>query len=332
MQIAYLGLGAWGFTLAHLLASKGYKVVGWTNQQATIDAVAEKGCHPFFPDVQASKNLVLTKDLSEALKGADMIVESVTLAGIRPVFDLVKEVGIPDVPIVFTSKGIEQETGLLSSDIVSELLGTKSLEKMGSISGPSYADDVVRSRPTSVVASARSKKIISLITEAFTTKTFRVYPNSDTIGVAYGGALKNIIAIACGACNGLSLGESAKAALMTRGLHEMCKLAVAAGANRETLYGLSGMGDLCVTCASTTSRNFRFGKRLAEGAKPEEIKKEIGMVVEGAYTAVSALQISKKLGVSMPIAEGVFAAIYKDVNPLEVMHALMGRDIKEEHL
>jgi glycerol-3-phosphate dehydrogenase (NAD(P)+) len=332
MKIAYLGVGAWGFTLANLLAGKGYNVVAWTNNPEVIATIQEAGHHPFFPDVPVSKNLILTAQLDEALAGADLLVESVTSAGVRSVFEEVKLLGGFKGIIVLTSKGIEQNSGLLTSEVVMDVLGEDVKSQIGSVSGPSYADDVVRGRPASVVGSGYDKEVIQKVCDTFTTPTFRVYPNSDIRGVSYGGALKNIVAIGCGAVVGLNLGESAKAALMTRGLHEMCKLAVAQGCNKETLYGLSGMGDLCVTCASTTSRNFKFGKLLAQGISPDDAKKKIGMVVEGAYTCVSALQIGKKLGVPMPITEGVYGAIYKDINPQELMAALMGRAIKEEHL
>ena len=332
MKIAYLGTGAWGFCLANLLASKGYDVTSWTTKPELVDHIVTKKHHPFFPDVRASDNLSVTTDLALALDGADVVVESVTSAGIRPVFEQVKAVGDISCPIILTSKGIEQDSGLLTSEVIMQVLGDDAKQLIGCISGPSYADDVVRGLPTSVVGSGYVPEVITMACELFTTPTFRVYPNSDVRGVSYGGALKNIIAIACGACLGLKLGESSKAALMTRGLHEMCKLAVAQGCQRETIYGLSGMGDLCVTCASTTSRNFRFGKLMAEGVEIEEAKRQIGMVVEGAYTCVSALQLSKKLGVPMPITEGVYGAIYEGLDPMSAVIGLMQRGIKKEHL
>jgi len=191
---------------------------------------------------------------------------------------------------------------------------------------------VIKGLPTSVVGSAYDKKVMKLVCEAFTTKTFRVYPNADICGVAYGGALKNIIAIACGMSDGLELGSSSKASLMTRGLHEIRKLAVARGCKPETLSGLSGMGDICLTCGTLISRNSRFGYLLAKGKTPEQAEKEIEMVVEGAYTCVSALQISQKIGVPMPITETVYNIIYKGMQPMDAVRHLMQRTIKEEHL
>lgn len=332
IKICYLGTGAWGYCLANLLANKGHHVTAWTIQEDVAKHINEKKCHPFFPDVKTSPNLLITTDLSQALHNCDALIESVTSAGIRPVFENIRDLRKADFPIILTSKGIEQNSGILLSEVVVDVLGEQVKTQVGCLSGPSFAEDVVRGLPTSVVGSGYHRDVMTLVSDLFTTSTLRVYPNDDIRGVAFGGALKNIVAIACGICNGLKFGESAKAALMTRGLHEMCKLAVASGCRQETLYGLAGMGDLCLTCASTTSRNFHFGNLIAQGLDPEQAKQQIGMVVEGAYTCLSALQLSKRLGVSMPIAEGVYHIIHEKVPPLELVSKLMARAIKEEHL
>lgn len=332
MKIGYLGSGAWGFALATLLASKGHGVVSWTIFEDLAEELNRTKSHPKLPESKGFENQRFTTDLKEVLDGADLIVESVTSAGIRPVFTQIKELGIPDCPIVLTSKGIEQDTGLILSDVVCEILGKEIRTQIGAISGPSYASEVVLGLPTSVVGAAYDSKIMQIICEAFTTNTFRVYPNHDMRGVALGGALKNVIAIACGVAEGLNLGYSARAALMTRGLHEICKLAISMGGKHETLYGLSGMGDLCVTCSAMTSRNFQFGYLLSQGKNCEQAKEEIGMVVEGAYTAVSALQLSHELNVSMPITETVHKLLFEGLSAQEAIKLLMQREIKAEHL
>jgi glycerol-3-phosphate dehydrogenase (NAD(P)+) len=173
---------------------------------------------------------------------------------------------------------------------------------------------------------------MEIVCNTFTTKTFHVYPNTDIVGVAYGGSLKNIIAIACGIAEGLALGFSCSAALVTRGLHEICKLAVAKGARAETLYGLSGMGDLCLTCNSFMSRNYRFGHLLAEGHTVDEARQKIGMVVEGAFTCVAAMELKKELNIPMPITEMVYKIIYEHMAPRDAVNMLMDLDIQEEHL
>lgn len=288
--------------------------------------------HPFLPGNAARKGMHFTTNLEEAIRDADLLVEAVTSAGFREVLNKLKPLGGLKCPLVITSKGIEQTTGEILPEVAVEVFGESARSQVGILSGPSFAAEVVAGLPTSVVASAYNPDEMRLISDAFTNQTFRVYPNTDVKGVAFGGALKNIIAIACGISDGLGLGNSTKAALMTRGLHEIRKLAVAAGCKGETLNGLSGMGDLCLTCSSTLSRNYRFGGLLAKGASPQESKNQIQMVVEGAYTCVSALELSRKFDVPMPISEIVYKIIYEGVHCKEAVAMLMQRPIKEEHL
>lgn len=332
MKIAYLGAGAWGFCLASLLASKGYRVVSWTRNPVLAQQLNNNQEHPHLSGHRKSSAMHFTTDLAETLDGADLIVEAVTTAGLRPVFESIRQLAIPQCPIVITSKGIEQNTGFILPEVSVEIFGEEIRPLIGILSGPSYAQEVIKGLPTSVVGTAFDSRTMSAICEAFTTKTFRVYPNSDINGVAYGGALKNIIAIACGISEGLGFGYSSKAALMTRGLHEIKKLALAKGGKPDTLSGLSGMGDVCLTCGSLISRNSRFGYLLAQGMTPKEAEKKIDMVVEGAYTCISALQISQLLGVSMPITEMVYKIIYEAMPPMDAVTRLMQRTIKEEHL
>lgn len=332
MKIAYLGLGAWGFCLASLLAKKGYRLTCWSIDREQVKQLALTREHEMLPGHRSVGDMTFTTDLEEALAGAELIVESVTSKGVRPVFEAVKKIGLPGCPIAMTSKGIEQNTGLTLPAIVEELFGGGVSDRLAVVSGPSFAHDVIRGLPTSVVGSSKSYEVMREVCEIFSTDTFRVYPNSDILGVSYGGALKNIIAIACGISEGLALGYSCNAALITRGLHEIRKLSVAKGCRVETLYGLSGMGDLCLTCGSIMSRNYRFGHLLAEANSPEKAKEKIGMVVEGAYTAVSALQLSKECGVEMPITEAVNRIIAGEISPKEAVSLLMSRTIKEEHL
>jgi len=331
-KIGYLGTGVWGYCLASLLASKGYEVTAWSLESETIVALQEKREHPKLPGHPAPPSLSFTTDLKEALKKKDLLVEGVTSAGVRQVFQKVKEIEIPTCPIVLTSKGIEQNTGLLLSEVVVEVLGEESKHLIGCLSGPSIAQEVMRGLPSSVVCSGYNSQVMSLIHEIFSTPTFRVYPNPDINGVELGGALKNIIAIACGVSDGLGFGDNAKAALMTRGLHEMRKLASVKGCKPETMNGLAGMGDLCVTCLSTFSRNYRFGRLIAEGLGSDEAKKRIGMVVEGMYTCLSAIQLAKKEELELPITEAVYKVLYEGMNPKEAVKLLLQRITKEEYL
>jgi glycerol-3-phosphate dehydrogenase (NAD(P)+) len=332
MRVTVLGTGSWGFCLAYHLAKKGFQVTCWTVKKELMTHLKEKGEHPLFPGHPLPQNMRFTLDLEKAIKRADFVVESVTSAGFRSVMEQINQIHEPHYPIVMTSKGIEQKTGFTLSEVAFDVFGESIRPHMGALSGPSFAQDVIRGLPTSVAGSAYDEDVMMLICHAFTTSSFRVYPNKDMVGLSFGGALKNVIAIACGVCEGLHLGESAKAALMTRGLHEITKLAVARGGQKETLFGLSGMGDLCLTCSSSMSRNTRFGLLLSKGLSKDQAKDEIGTVVEGAYTVVSALYLSKSLNISMPITEMVYKILYEKLPIEKAVESLMQRVIKEEHL
>lgn len=332
MKIGYLGAGTWGFCLATLLASKGFEVTSWTRDQKLADRLNSGAEHPHLRGATKQPNQYFTTDLAEAVTNASILVESVTSKGIRPVFEQVHALRQPTCPIVITSKGIEQNSGLILPDVVIEVLGQHAHDQVGILSGPGYAQEVVKSLPTSVVGAAYSPSVMTTICELFNTPFFRVYPNQDIKGVAFGGALKNIIAIACGISDGLQSGSGAKAALMTRGLHEIRKLGLSLGCKTETFYGLAGMGDIFLTCGSTLSRNYCFGSLLAKGLTAEQARAEIGMVVEGAYTCVSALQLGQQQNVSMPISEQVYRILFENAQPKEAVQSLMKRIVKEEHL
>ncbi len=331
-KIAYLGAGTWGFAIASLIANNGYSVSVWTRRKEFADQLEKTRVHPKLADARAPDNIHFTSDLAEALDGCDVIVESVTSSGIRPVFTEVIRLGKIQCPVILTSKGIEQKSGLLLPEVISELMGVKESPLIGCLSGPSHAEEVVCELPTSVVCSAYDASVMKKILELFTSPKFRVYPNSDLKGVCFGGAMKNIMAIACGIADGLGCGDNTKAALMTRGLHEIRKLCVVKDCKPETLNGLSGLGDLCVTCLSTHSRNYRYGRLIAEGFSPEGARQKIGMAVEGVYTCVSALQLGRKHGIPIPITEATYAIIYEGMHPKEAVQSLLQRAIKEEHL
>jgi glycerol-3-phosphate dehydrogenase (NAD(P)+) len=330
MKIGVLGIGSWGICLADHLAKNNNQVVCWSPKAHLVSHLSKTGEHSLFPGHLLSKNMVFTTDLKRAMAEIDMLVESVTSAGIRPVFEQVRALGFTPCPIVITSKGIEQNSEEILPKVVLEVLGSNFKDYIGVLSGPSFAQEVIKGLPTSIVASGYHENAIQSIVEAFTNPSFRVYPNHDIMGVSLGGALKNPIAIACGIAD--KLGNSTKAALMTRGLHEINKLAVALGAKTETMIGLAGMGDLCLTCFSPMSRNYRFGMMLAQGVSGKEAMKNIGMVVEGAYTCVSALQLGKHYGIDLPIMEAVLKIIEGEIRPEEAMIALMGRPVKAESL
>ena len=332
MHIGYLGAGTWGFCLASLLASKGHHVILWTQKEEFARQLSKTRKHPKLPNYSAEERVEFTSDLKHALEGAEMVVESVTSMGIRPVFEQVLALGIGTCPIVITSKGIEQNSGLLLPEVVLQILGPSYRQWIGCLSGPSHAEEVIQKLPTSIVCSAYEPTVMRKIHDVFSTPFFRIYPNADLIGVAFGGSMKNIIAIACGISDGLGFGDNTKAALMTRGLHEIRKLAVSKGANPETLNGLAGLGDLCVTCLSKLSRNYMFGHLIAKGLSPQSAKDQIGMVVEGSFTCVSALQLARKAQIEAPIIQAVYSILYEGLDPRDAVKSLLQRAIKEEHL
>ncbi|WP_201456390.1 NAD(P)H-dependent glycerol-3-phosphate dehydrogenase [Chlamydia sp. 17-3921] len=331
-KVAYLGMGIWGFCLASLLANKGYRVTGWSRNSELIAELKQNQRHPRVPEIPISPNLSFSTNLEETLDGASMIVEGVSSSGIRPIAEQLKQITKLSVPFVITSKGIEQNTGLLLSEIILEVLGNSAKQFLGYLSGPSIAKEVLKNCPCSVVISAYNSETLKQIQNTFATPIFRVYPNTDIKGVALGGALKNIIAIACGISEGFHFGNNAKAGLVTRGLHEMRKLAMIMDCRPETLNGLSGLGDLCVTCFSEFSRNLQFGKLIAEGLTLEQAKTKIGMVVEGAYTALSAHQIAQRYQIEMPITTGIYRVLYENLDIQTGIAMLLQRNTKEEYL
>ena len=331
-RIGYLGAGAWGYCLANLLASNGHEVTLWAQDPFLIEQIKTKNEHPKFPGFRVEPNIKLTSDLKEAISHQDYIVESVTSKGIRQVLDRILKIQKLEIPFILTSKGIEQNSLLLLPEVVLDVLGEDFQTKVGCLSGPSLAEEVLQKMPTSVVSSAYTIELSSEIKDLFTNQFFRVYPNQDLNGVAFGGAMKNIIAIASGIVDGLGFGQNSKAALITRGLHEMRKLSTVKGAKADTLNGLSGLGDLCVTSLSSLSRNYKFGKLLAEGVPKDVAKQKIGMVVEGEYTCVSACQMGKKANIAVPISDAIFAIIYEGLDPLDAVKGLLRREIKEETL
>lgn len=333
MKVTVLGLGMWGFCIARHLALNGHEVTGWDVDPDLIEALRRGDDHPHLMRSCRGLPIRLVSTIEEAILDAQIIVESVTTGGLRKALTMLYALN-PElqIPLVLTSKGIEQKTHLIPPDIVSDLFGSPCQDWTAMLSGPSFAAEVVRHLPTAVVCGCKNPTVSETVIELFSSKTFRVYPNIDIRGVAYGGALKNIIAISCGVAEGLGLGTGAMAALVTRGLHEMVKLAVAESCHQQTLYGLSGLGDLYLTCSSSMSRNFQLGQLLSTGLTRKEAEKKIGMVVEGAYTSTAAKELALQHGIQMPITEAVVDLLAGTISAREAVSRLMQRHVKEEHL
>ncbi len=325
--ISVIGAGSWGTTLACLLVEKGYDVSLWVHEQDVADEINDIGKNSIYlPDVPLPAGLKATHKLPEAVGKARYVLNVVPTQFMRPVF---REAAIhltQDAILITASKGIEQGTLLTGYSILKELTG----REIAVLSGPSFAKEVIRKLPTAVTLATKNADTGLLLQEIFNTNYFRVYTHGDITGVELGGALKNVIAIASGISDGLGLGHDARAALITRGLAEMARLGAALGADERTFSGLSGLGDLVLTCTGPLSRNYSVGVKLGQGAKLKEILASTRSIAEGVATSMSAFELSKKYGVEMPIVEQVYKVIHKDKNPADAVRKLMNRALKSE--
>jgi glycerol-3-phosphate dehydrogenase (NAD(P)+) len=325
--ISVIGAGSWGTTLACLLVEKGYDVSLWTFEKEVMDEINNSATNSsYLPDFKLPSGLKATNNIGEAVKKARYILNVVPTQFTRPVFmEAVKYIH-EDTVIISASKGIEQKTLKTVSSILNEITGSQGAV----LSGPSFAKEVIDKFPTAVTLAARNPDTALLLQEVFNTEYFRVYTHSDILGVELGGALKNVIAIASGICYGMGLGYNARAARITRGLSEITKLGESMGADKRTFSGLSGLGDLVLTCTGPLSRNYSVGIKLGQGQRLSEILSATKSIAEGVATASSAYELSVKLGVEMPIVEQVYQVIYKDKNPADAVSSLMNRTLRSE--
>ncbi len=331
-RIAVIGAGSWGTTLADLLARKGLSVALWAREPELVEAIEKKRENTLFlPGVELSEAIEPTGSVAGALEGADLVVSSVPSHGVRAVFSGAKEFLPKDALIVSTSKGIEEGTLLTCSAILKEILPESFHKRISVLSGPSFAKEVSRGKPTAVCVASVDKGVSELVQRVFSTGRFRVYTNTDLTGVELGGALKNVIALGAGISDGLGLGSNARAALITRGLAEITRLGVRMGADQRTFYGLSGMGDLVLTCTGELSRNHTVGVALGMGRRLDEVVSEMKMVAEGVKTSIAARELARKHSVEMPITEEVCRVLYEGKDPERAVMELMTRRLKEEY-
>jgi glycerol-3-phosphate dehydrogenase (NAD(P)+) len=316
-----------------LLQKRGHKVTLWGRVEDGIEAVARERSNPhFLPQVTIPNEVQVTADLDYALNRAEMVVLSVPSQALRGLLHRIENRIPSDALIVNTAKGLEIKTHLRMSEVVGEIWGTDVLKHFAVLSGPSHAEEVARGIPTAVVVASSHHPTAELVQDVFMSRCFRVYTNEDLIGVEMGGSLKNIIALATGTCEGLGFGDNTKTALLTRGLTEIIRMGVRLGAKAETFSGLSGLGDLVVTCNSRHSRNGRAGVLIGRGLTREQAIKEVGMVVEGILTTQAAHELSQELDVEMPITNTVFEVLFEDQPPGLAVWTLMERDKKHEAL
>jgi len=325
--ITVIGAGSWGTTLACLLSDKGYDVTLWAFEKDLVDEINQTRINGIYlPDVTIPDNLKVTNNIEEALKKARYVVNAVPAQYTRLVFKEAAACLNNEAVIISVSKGIERGTLLTVSSILKEM----TRHPVTVLSGPSFAKEVIKKLPTAVTLATADNNTGIALQEIFNTQYFRVYTHDDIIGAEMGGALKNVMAIAAGIAESLGLGNNARASLITRGLIEMTRLAVAIGARERTFSGLSGIGDLVLTCTSPLSRNYTVGMKLGQGLKLKEILGLTKSVAEGVATAESAYALSQKYSIEMPIIEQVYKILYEDKDPSLAVKDLMERSLKSE--
>ena len=326
--IGVIGAGSWGTALAITLSNKGHNVkICDVNAEHLAEMRTNRENVRYLPGIKFCDNLHMVDSAQEALEGADVALFSAPAQHFRSAFEGALPYLTDDMVVVNVAKGIEQGTLMRLSEIAYAL---KPDVKYVVLSGPSHAEEVGKALPTTVAVASKDMELAEYIQDIFMTDRFRVYTNDDVCGVELGGALKNIIALGAGISDGIGFGDNAKAALMTRGITEMCRLGVKLGADIATFSGLTGIGDLIVTCTSMHSRNRRCGIMIGEGIKPSEAVEKVGMVVVGMFTAEAAYELAKRVGVEMPITECIYECINERISAKDAVDMLMGRDKKNE--
>lgn len=327
-KVAIIGDGGWGTTLAILLHKKGVRVKLFGIFPEYIEALKSKRENvKFLPGVKIPEDLFITSDLSEAIEDTGILVFAVPSQHMREVVGRFKGLDLIGKYFLSASKGIENGTLMRMSQVIRDVLGSV---QVGALSGPTISYEVARGLPATVVAASEKEGMAKEIQDLFMTDNFRIYTNTDIIGVELGGSLKNVIAIAAGISNGLGLGINAKSALLVRGIVEMARLGTKIGARQETFFGISGLGDLITTCVSPHGRNRWFGEEVGKGKKSDDVLRSTEMVIEGVGTAKSCYELIKKYNVEMPIAQQVYAVIYDGKNPKQAVYDLMTREKKAE--
>lgn len=331
MKIGVIGAGSWGTTIANLLALKGYDVKLWVYEPDLCERMKLSRVNDIYlPGITLSSNIKPTNSLEEAASGAEIIVSAAPAQVVRKVMSQAVPFISEDAVIVSLSKGIEEGSLMLMSDLLRDVLPVGLHKNLCYLSGPSFAKEVAMQMPTAVVIASGNKEAADMAQDAFTTKYFRVYTHDDIEGVELGGAVKNVIAIAAGISDGLGFGYNTRAALITRGLAEISRLGVNMGANPLTFAGLAGLGDLVLTCTGELSRNRTVGFKIGQGMTLSEATEGMKMVAEGIATSRAVYDLSRRVNVEMPITEHVYKVLYEGMPAREAVISLMSRDPKKE--
>jgi glycerol-3-phosphate dehydrogenase (NAD(P)+) len=330
-RIAVLGAGSWGATLAGVLAENGHAVSLWEFDAAAAQALAATRTLKVLPDLRLPKSVEVTHDLKRALTDRPVVLSVTPSEFVRSTMKAVQATDAlsPKAVIISASKGLEEKSLKRMSEIILQEVGG-TLDRIAILSGPSHAEEVCRHLPTAVVSASQNVDLARRVQAMFTQEFFRVYAHSDMLGVELGGTLKNVLAIGCGISDGLGFGDNTKALIMTRGLNELSRLGVKMGADLLTFFGLTGMGDLIVTCLSQHSRNRLFGEKIGQGKTPAQALKEMTMVTEGYKTSAAAFELAKSLKIECPLFHEIYQILYQGKNPKASMHDLMERETPAE--
>ncbi len=328
-NISFLGCGSWGGALGYVAAKKGISVTMWHRNQEIVKSLTETRTHYLVSSLTFPDNVVFTSDIYEAIHGSDMIILALPSHSIRGLLQSYKDIWKEYHTFVNVSKGIEIDTLMTVSEVIKDVLGS-TYTKIVTLSGPSHAEEVVLGHPTTLVSASRNTEDAVAVQKLFSNETIRIYVNADIKGVELGGSIKNVIAIAAGISDGIGYGDNTKAALITRGMTEISRLGVAMGGSIKTFSGLSGIGDLMVTCFSKHSRNRYVGEEIAKGKLLTEILKEMSMIAEGINTTESVYRLSKKYRISMPISQIIYEILFKEKDPNTSIYKLMSRKLIEE--
>ena len=330
-KVCVLGAGSWGTALAALLAKNNYQVSLWGLVEDGVETIArDRENHKFLPGIIIPDKVSATANMAEAMEGAKWLILSIPTQAQREVLEKAQRYLLPDIYIVNTAKGLEITTGMRMSQLTAEVIGEEIKERYAVLSGPSHAEEVAREIPSAVTVASSCIETACLVQDLFMSPTFRVYTNPDVAGVELGGALKNIIALATGVGYGLGFGDNTMAALLTRALTEIIRMGVVLGGDPRTFSGLSGIGDLVVTCGSVHSRNRRAGELIGQGLSLKDTLERIGMVVEGAHTCRIVHKIALEKGIDMPITRACYQVLYENRDPREAVWNLMQRQKKHE--
>jgi glycerol-3-phosphate dehydrogenase (NAD(P)+) len=331
LRIGVVGAGSWGTALAKLLADKGFALDLWVFEPEVREQIEkDRENKDFLPGFILPEIISPTNDIEIAVKNKDLVLIVVPSHCMRDMAGRMKPFISPDTILVTASKGIENNTHMVMSQILEEILEFLPREHIAVLSGPSFAKEVANKVPTVVASASLSREVAEYVQQIFACSTFRVYVNDDPIGTQIGGAMKNVIAIAAGICDGMKMGLNPRAALITRGLTEMNRVGTRMGADPLTLSGLAGVGDLLLTCTGELSRNYTLGKQIGEGKKLEDIISEMKMVAEGVKTTRSVYNLSKKLNIDLPICNEIYAVLFENLSIDETIDRLMNRSLKHE--